>query len=263
MSEVITTLFLFTALLTLFAIVIFIFLHLYEIFEEPNIQARMRKLRKPVQPWVTVLLYSHNDEKDIEPSVKALLRSNYHNFDIVVIHDSSHDNKQALKKGYSKSQKGKIVITLQAGVIVPPSFIKRAVATKGVYLRSVLSVDVPIQVNSLTNIIKSLNSIFGQQTQKVQVGDASNIVGIKKRVSLEFLIVLFFTGITALSIVTHEPIAIWYGWLIYTAYMFSLVWLGTEKVNVKIKLSFSAFSAFFVLPVAYLPLLLSQFRTRN
>jgi len=263
MSELLTTIFLCVALLALVVIVVLIFIHLNEIFEEPNIQKRMRKLRKPIQPWVTVLLYSRNNETDIDASLKAILKSHYHNFDIVVVNDYSRDAKKALNRGYRQSQKGKIVISLPAGVIVPPSFIKRAVAIKLDRKQITLGVGKPVAIGSLTEIVKSLNGLLWQHTYKVQVSDAKNIMKLKRSFHFDLLTTLFFMTIVSFSIIAKEPIILWYSWLIFTGYLLSTVWLKDEKVRTKAQLSFSAFSALFVLPVANIALSLSQFCSRN
>lgn len=263
MSELLEIIFLFFAVFALLAIMTLIFIHLYQILEEPNIQKRMRKLRKPVQPWVTVLLYSNNNESLVAPSLKALLHSYYHNFDIVVINDFSNNPIKALKKGYSKSLKGEVVVSLRAGTIVPASFIKRAVALKGERKRLTMRVSEQLYVHSLTAILKSLSSLIWQRNYKVKVSDNKNIVAIKKPVRLDFLFGLALVVIIVISLVIHEPVIVWYSWIIVTGYLFAAIWLKEEKVRTKIKLTFSAFSALFMLPVASVVMSFSQRRSRN
>lgn len=263
MSELLVNIFLFIALLTLIAVIVLIFTHLNQIFEEPNIQKRMRKLRKPVQPWVTVLLYARHNESGVRSSVKALLRSHYHNFDIVVVNDYSEDVKKALKIGYRKSEKGKVVVSIQAGAIVPPSFIKRAVAIKNGRKRVTMRLSTPALMNSLTNIFQSINSLLWQRAYKAHISDPDTILLTKNTPYYDFLFTLFFIGIVSLSLIIEEPIILWYSWLIITGYLLAIIWLKEDGVRTKLQLSFSALSALFFLPVGIVAVSLSQLYSRN
>lgn len=263
MSELLVNIFLSIALLALLAVIVLIFLHVSRIFNEPNIQKRMRKLRKPVQPWVTVLLYARNDQEGVSSSLKALLRSHYHNFDIVIVNDYSQDTKAALKKGYRKSEKGKIVISLQAGTVVPPSFIKRAVSMKGERKRLTIRISDPVRMTSLTEIFESLNNSLWQRAYKVHISDATTILPPKTTLQLDLLFAVLFAGIVLLSVIINEPIVLWYSWIIFTGYLLAIIWLKEDRVRTKIQLSFSAFSALFFLPVTSVAVRLSQLYSRN
>lgn len=263
MNVSIVTIFLCMALVTLVVIIALVLVHLYEIFEEPSIKKRMRRLRKPVQPWVTVLLYGRSGQGGIDQSLKALLRSNYHHFDIVIVDDASHDATKALAKGYDKSRKGEIVISLQAGTIVKPSFIKRAVATKGERRQITMRIYEPVRLESLTEIFQSLNNSLWRRVQKARVGDASNILLAKNATRVDFIITLFFVAIVSVGLAVNEPAILWYSWLIVTSYLIAAIWLREDGIKTKLKLTFSAFSALFILPVSSIIVRLSQFRTRN
>lgn len=291
MSEVLGTLFLFFALATLLAIIVLICVHLYQIFEEPAIQKRMRQLRKPVQPWVTVLLYARNNEASIEASLKALLRSHYHHYDIVVVDDCSRDGtflrvrnfitihpespvnylhrrvhqttRDALKAGYRKSKKGKVVISLQAGTLVSPSFLKRAVAIKQQRMQLTMRVSEPVSTDSLSGIIQTLKNLVWHHMYQVQVSDAKNINAVKRQIQFDFLGVFILAAIILTSLAIHEAIIFWYSWLIVTSYVWAVIWLNEEKIRIKLRLTFSALSALFLLPVASIVMVFSQVRTRN
>lgn len=263
MSELLVNIFLSIALLTLIAVLVLVFTHLYQIFEEPNIQKRMRKLRKPMQPWVTVLLYARNNEAGVKASVKALLRSQYHNFDIVIVNDYLGDTKKALRIGYKESKKGEVVVSLQAGATVPRSFIKQSVATKGKRKQVTMRISAPTLMNSLTDVFQSLNNLLWQRTHKVHVSDADTILLAKNTHHYDFLITVLFIGIVLLSLIIKEPIILWYSWLIVTSYLLATIWLKEDRVRNKLQLSFSAFSALFFIPVNIVATLLSQLYSRN
>jgi len=263
MSELLGIVFLCIALGVLIYILTLLISHLYQIFEEPNVQKKMRKLRKPVQPWVTVLLYSQGKEEDEKASLKALLQSYYHNFDIVVVKDYSKNVKVALKKAYKNSQKGEVVISLQAGVIVPPSFIKRAVVLKGERQSFDLRVNEPVLSHSLSGIIQTLDTLFWRRGYRARVSNVNTIFALKKFHSLNIFSILLFVAIMVVGVAVNDSIVVWYSWLIATCYLFAVIWLREEKVKVKLQLSFSALSAIFLMPVASFVVRLSQFRTRN
>jgi len=223
----------------------------------------MRKLRKPVQPWVTVLLYARNNEAGVKASVKALLRSHYHNFDIVIVNDYSGDTKKDLRIGYEESKKGGVAISLQAGAIVPASFIKRSVAIKGKRKQVTMRISTPVLMNSLTDIFQSLNNLLWQHAYKVHVGDADTILLAKNTPRYDFLMTLLFIGIVSLSLIIKEPIILWYSWLIVTSYLLAIIWLKEDRARSKLQLSFSAFSALFFIPVSIVATSLSQLYSRN
>ena len=263
MTELISIVFLFIALLILLGIVILVYIHFYQIVNEPKVQKRMRRLRKSVQPWVTVLVYARHNDTGIDASVKALLKSYYHNFDIVIVKDSSRNALAALNKGYKKSQRGEVVMSLRAGTIVPPSFIKRAVALKAERQKLHLHTNERVSLKTFVEIIHSLETMFWYRANNIYLGTPKNIATIKKRLPLEFMMVFIFLLIIATSFILQEPIIIWYSWLLVTGYLFSIIWLSSETEKTKLQLSFSAISALFLLPVASIVMRFSQFHSRN
>lgn len=272
-------------------ILVMVCLHLYQIFEEPGIQKRMRQLRKPVQPWVTVLLFTRNNDATVEASLKALVHSRYHQYDIVVVDDGSSDQTRtqlqefiknhpkitinhlrrrmrtssdaALKAGYRKSKKGEVVISLKAGTIVPASFLKRAVAVKQQQTHCTMRVREPIAIDSFSSIVKTLRNLVWHHSRKVEVSDAKNITVLKDSVHVDFLGIIILGALIVASLLAHEVIIYWYSWLIVTSYVAAVIWLHEEKVRTKLSLSFSALSALFLLPVASIVMAFSQFHSRN
>jgi cellulose synthase/poly-beta-1,6-N-acetylglucosamine synthase-like glycosyltransferase len=290
-NDILNAIFLLFVLATLVAIIGLVCMHLYQIFEEPGLQKRMRQLRKPIQPWVTVLLYAHNDETTIEASLKSLLRSNYYCYDIVVVDDRStdatakrvqdfiashqkisisllrrrvkHTAQGALKAGYRKSKKGKIVVSLRAGTIVQSSFLKRAVATKQERPQIVLRVTEPIALESLSSIIQSLVNLVWHRSYKVQVSDVKNITFVNKPARVELIGPFVLAALIFTSIILKEGIVLWYSWLIVTGYVYAVIWLNEAKIRYKLRLTFSGLSALFLLPVASIVMALSQPHSRN
>ena len=291
MEEQLVLAFLAVALVMLSLLLVFICRELYFIFEEPHIQKRMRSLVKNKQPSVTVLLYARNHETTIESSLKAILRNKYQNFDIVVVNDRSKDStaqcvklyiknnpnsavrlvnsykaktaKQVLQTAYKKSNRGEVVISLRATTIVPSDFIKRAVATHFQKEYTMLRVSEPVSTNSLTEIIKALNNLIWHRSKQVAVSNAQNIMPIKLEVNPEIIGLVVLIFIISVSIITNLSIIIWFSWLIITAYIFGVIWVTQQSVKSKSKLSFSAISALFLLPVSSLLQGYSQLRSRK
>lgn len=161
-------------------------------------------------------------------------------------------------KGYRKSMKGAVVVTLQSGVVVEPSFLKRAVASIGNRKRFTIRHSEQLKVISLTDILYSLSSLVWQRNYKVAVSDAKNITAIKKIFNTDYLFVILLLTVLLASQIIGEPIIIWYSWLIVTGYLLATIWLNEVGIKTKLKLTFSALSAFFVLPVATVILKISQ-----
>ncbi len=284
------TVFLGVILAMLVLVMVLIFMNLYEIFEEPAIEKRMQQLRKPVQPWITVLLYARDNEATIEAALNALVKNKYYNYDIVVVNDRSKDRtlerinsflegrskipitvvnrrkkdtaQSALDAGYRKSKHGKIVISLRATTIVSPGFIKRAVAVKNTHQQVTLRLRESSSTTTLGGIANTLSNFLWLQTNKAIVSDPKNITLTKLEVRPDFIAVLLLIGIVSVSILTKEAIIIWYSWIIVTSYLVAVIWLNSEGLNTKLKLSFSAVSALFLLPVSSCIQAISQSRSR-
>lgn len=120
------------------------------------LQAIVTKLRQPCQPHVTVLVYAQNDATTVEACLRSVARSRYRNYDIVVVDNVSSDmTKQvmaryrqkypqptmyfygkrkvsdrlnALRQGYRKSQRGDMILVLDASATISPTLLKECVA---------------------------------------------------------------------------------------------------------------------------------------
>lgn len=126
------------------------------IARRPRLQERMRKLHKPRQPAVTILIYTRNDEDTIGHCLQAVRQGSYRNYDVVVIDNVSSDGTRravrafmkrypnvtlrlyakrkpvsvgaALEQGYRRSQKGEIIMTLSGASFPSRDLLKAAVA---------------------------------------------------------------------------------------------------------------------------------------
>ncbi|NWN81573.1 MAG: poly-beta-1,6 N-acetyl-D-glucosamine synthase [Halomonas sp.] len=64
----------------------------YYLHWERNQVRATRSATDPDAPWVTVLVPCHNEEKNIEETIRHLLRQNYRNLEVIAINDGSLDN---------------------------------------------------------------------------------------------------------------------------------------------------------------------------
>lgn len=157
-SQLLLFIFLILAVLLSFDIIRRAIMTVFDEKNEQTVRVMMRRLRRPKQPHVTVLVYGRNNAEALERTVRQVQQNQYASFDIVAISDrSTDDTAQRLKKycagvkakgkgarvvflkrriissklktyqaAYQKSEHGEIVVLLEAGDVVDRQFIKRA-----------------------------------------------------------------------------------------------------------------------------------------
>jgi len=220
-----------------------------------RIQASVRRLRRPVQPWVTVIVYGNSIDEEREATLRSLQRSRYYSYDVVFVGPRARTYQTA----YRKSKRGKIVIYLQAGCVVDPSLIKRAVAlsqNKREWRVSVLLK--PAKITGFMGIIHQLQHVLWGRP--IVVGACSAAALRQKKIParrarpprLIPAAMQIIMGVIIITAVTYEGLsALWYGWLIVSSYLLLLIWLHYEMNRAqRWKLSFAAPSALFLLPVS-------------
>lgn len=137
----------------------------------------MKKLRKPRQSPVTVLVFAKNNSATILDCLRSLGRSQYRKFDIVVIDDASTDDTrklvreycrqhpriscrlyarrkigakhQALKRGYSLSERGDAVLVINGDSVVTPALLKLGVAQLSINPKSQA-----VQCNEYSEVVR-------------------------------------------------------------------------------------------------------------
>lgn len=258
--------------------------------------AALRRLRKPIQPWVTVLIYSKNQSESLVRTVRQVCRSRYALFDVVAISDRAtddteariiayqasvtHDRLRFLKRrklgsmgdayraGYRKSRHGSIVICLQAGDTVDPLLLKRAVISTGT--KQIWQVD--LQQNDtqegLFGIVQRIQRAVWNYSIKIQVctSRALRHLRIKRRglhlVGSSLVWVVALALIVTVALI--NTLAFWYVWLLCTVYSLALVWLSARESGVeKRRDSLAIPSALFLVPVTHFVGVISQLSTRK
>ncbi len=258
--------------------------------------ATLRRLRKPVQPWVTVLIYSKNQSESLVRTVRQVCQSRYACFDVVAISDHAtddtearviayqasvtHDRLRFLKRrkpgsisdvyraGYRKSRHGSIVVCLQAGDTVDPLLLKRAVVSAGT--KQIWQVD--LQQNDtqegLFGIAWRIQRAVWNRPIKIQVctSRALRHLSIKRRglhlVGSSLVWVVALALIVTVALI--NTLAFWYAWLLCTIYSLALVWLSARESGVeKWRDSLAIPSALFLVPVTHFVGVISQLSTRK
>jgi len=113
-----------------------------------------KRIRKPNQPKIAVLIYAHNDSASLTNCINSVARSNYKNYQIIVIDNASKDQTKkilkeyqlrhkkmaltvyakrktssygkALKQGYKKASDCDLVLVTDAKSYLPPKALRRA-----------------------------------------------------------------------------------------------------------------------------------------
>lgn len=257
---------------------------------EQKIAMAMRKVRGNSRPHVTVLVYGKNQTKALEDTVRLVRRNRYGKYDIVAIRDRSLDSpatslKQYIEKpnnrvrirllqrrvngskidayraAYRKSQRGAVIICLQAGDRVNNSFIKRAVAARRGreqwYIRHSRSNNPSMGLFGITRSF--VDAVWPRLTRSIvfvpaalRRSKASNRYGTVNYNESVMVALLLIVG-CALAMFIGGVKGLWYAWMLFSGYLLAVLWLyGGVGALEKWKRSFAVPSALFLLPVASL-----------
>jgi len=230
-------------------------LQVIQMRHQHHLKAIMRRLRRAAQPWVTVIVYGNGTEREREATLRSLRRSRYYAYDVVFVGPRAKTYQTA----YRKSKRGKIVICIQAGCVVDPSFIKRAVALRQGQREWVVSVlPKPVKITGFMGIIHQLQYVLWGRPIVSKACNAAALRQKKVPISHARLsrlvpeaMQILLVGMIASAVIYEGFRALWYGWLIVCSYLLVLIWLhyGMNQAQ-RWKLSFAVPSALFVLPVS-------------
>ncbi len=251
------------------------------------VEKQMRKLRGKKQPAVTVLLYLRGEVDDIINALQAIRKNKYGNFDVVLIDDGvqvgirsevrEFQNKyplfalrqvrrrryttvaDALQAGYRKSKRGAIVLVVTPDMVLPASYIKRAVASQDG--REVWRVQLNWQLREqldLMSIGRLLTMNYWQNTHSPRLYEAHYFtreapqdIALIDSWSLARAIVGSCTliAVLGLSIAAFGLITVWYIWLLVVAYGLVAVWLRYgQTMRDRWVLTFTLPIAIFLIP---------------
>lgn len=250
------------------------FMEMQQLEQEQRIKKAMRRLRKPLQPWVTVLLYGENEDA-FERTMRQIRQNRYDNFDVVRV---KKHTAAGHRTAYRKSKRGEIILCVQAGDAIDRQCIKRAVVLRTLQLsqrtRTKQSWSVPIASptffeSGIRGIVQQLRFVlfaqsasaipaFTRQGLRVQ----TQVQTPAKDTRLIFVVAgaLFMATVITGALLNTKLFI--YGWLLLSAYLLVLIWLssparlgygsrlGRTAAYQKVRLSFAVPSALFLVPVA-------------
>lgn len=244
-----------------------------------KLQEAIRRLRRPSQPHVSVLVYAHKSTDAVEATLDSLRRSQYGAFDVVVVNGVLNKKEyssqtrldvallqrritgsrmDAYRAAYRKSRHGKVVLCVNAGDILDPLCVKRAVIALDNHEQGRIPVEREMKhkgVSGVASLLRGLlqdSPLFVRAYRRRALRHAKNTGRINKflwglvRVSWEVTLV----GVVVASFVLG-PLMLWYVWIVFSAYLLALIWLkGEWRISQKLAPSFAVPSALFLLPIA-------------
>lgn len=245
---------------------------------EKEVQRAMRKLRRPIQPQITVLIYAKNLTSAVEATLRSLQKNRYSAFDVVVVNDVA--NKQhykaprrldvallqrrvagtkmdAYRAAYRKSRHGSIVMCLDAGISVDSQCIKRAAATAISTEKWRVEYEKIYQGEGVRGVAASLSGLLWSRRSFVWAYTPSALRREHKNRATHETVWgswLMWWEVALIGVVLASffvaPVFLWYAWLAFSGYLLALVWLkGGWSISQKLTHSFAVPSALFLLPV--------------
>lgn len=146
-----------------------IFLSIVQIIRSKKFKAA---LKKNFQPKVTVLIPAYNEEEVIAGSIKSILRSNYKNYQLLVIDDGSTDKTLKIARSFEKDQRVKVFHKENGGKYSALNYGLKYVDTK-IYIS--LDADTQILPATLKNLVRFFQSKeIGAVAGNVKVGNKKN-----------------------------------------------------------------------------------------
>lgn len=227
---------------------------------------QMRKLRANKQPAVTVLIYVHSRSSDPPQVLAALSRMRYKQFDVVIVDDTfnsgttaewqeagrrykNHVSIRVLRRrrrtsagaallaGYKKSQRGDLVITLPADIMLDEGLIKRAVATWQLTGQRA-AMPVPGRIASPVGLLETahmLDSLYSRQCNKGWLLAASSFKKYPGRYPVKGRMLWRYWIATAMVLGLFVPAvlvfgigAVWCAWVLTLYYGLGVCWLAPD-----------------------------------
>lgn len=240
----------------------------------------MRRLRRPSQPQVTILLFEQGPIDDLKKSLRTIRQLQYHAYDVVIV--SEHREKRqemlsllrgsevllmrqrpgsrmhAYQAAYKKSRRGEIVVYLTSGVTLPKNGLKRIVASGHSRLSWTTKLSVKKTVpEGLQGIVYSMRQIIAPRFETIPASTPKVLRTLRfsprYRFDRSLLVVIMWAALIAFGFVWFGLTALWYGWLVTLFYVVSLVWLqGSLSFRAKLLHTLAAPTMLFTVPTTSL-----------
>lgn len=147
----------------------------YFVLKSQKVQKGKTALNEDFKPFVTVIVPAYNEGKVIGKTLECLLRSNYSNFDVLVIDDGSSDNTKEVVSGFI-TEDGKVRLISKENGGKFSALNLGFTQTEADYVVTI-DADTIILADTITNLIspfqdKNVDAVCGN----VQVGNVKNII---------------------------------------------------------------------------------------
>lgn len=251
------------------------FLTLQRERRQKEIQGAMRKVRRPLQPQVTVLVYAKDSTDAVETTLRSLQKNRYGAFDVVVVNERENTQQykapnrldaaflrrrvagskmDAYRAAYRKSRRGSIVVCLDAGVRVDPQFTKRAAATSSSTGKWRVEYEGVYDGEGIRGVAAALSRVLWNRRSFVWAYTPSALRRERKDRTTVWVAWLLWWEVTLILVILASfiigPVLLWYVWLVFSGYLLGLIWLkGGWSASQKLTHSFAVPSALFLLPV--------------
>lgn len=216
----------------------------------------LRRLTRSKQPHASVLVYGDKKGENTKRTMASVSRSRYYAYDTVIAHSRMIPTR-AYRAAYRRSQHGEVIVCLQAGEIIDPLFLKRAVLARKNKARWWVVVKDQSQQNGLVGITRTIQKALWGDIHSIEVCTAKALrhsEPIVRRIKgIPFIVAGLLVVGVVLAVMYGGLMVLWYAWVIFTLYLLTVIWISeTITRKERLRASFALPSAFFLFPVASL-----------
>lgn len=224
--------------------------------KEAAIQAELRRLTKKVQPAITVLVYGKKKDRATETTIESVQASDYDRVDVAVAYTSLPLARSYLA-AYRRSKRGEIVVCLKAGDVLDTLFLKRAILKQDNRKRWWVPVKQLHNSSEITGIAKDLQDALWGDTVSIEVCTRQALMMsrpiLRRAPSAAVVVATLLIAGVCLSVAYIGLQALWYIWLLFTPYLFMVLWLEARgPISKMLKTSLGVPSALFFVPISSL-----------
>lgn len=235
--------------------------------KDTAMQSALKQLTKKVQPTITILVYGQKGDGKTEATVRSVRASQYAYFDVVVAYTHLPPTR-SYRAAYRRSKRGEIVVCLKAGEQLDPVFLKRAVLAQYNRSRWWVTVRQPADVGGVTGVAKELQAALWGDTTSIEVCTRRALLTsqplVRRAPNVSIVVALLLIAGACLASAYVGLQALWYIWLLFTLYLFMVLWLESRSPFAQtLKTSLGVPSALFFVPVSSLVEGIFQLATRK
>jgi biofilm PGA synthesis N-glycosyltransferase PgaC len=164
----------------------------YDVWKYWNYHYRLRQKVRTYKPKVSVMIPAWNEEVGILATIKSLLKSTYHNIELVVINDGSTDGSHSLISDFLAHYEGDIPIVyhyqLNGG---KGSALNKAIGLSHGELLVSIDADCAVDPNAIKHFVRYFaDPKVMAAVGNVKIGNTGTVIGVVQY--LEFLFSFYF-----------------------------------------------------------------------